>query len=211
MNTKIEMNKIINNLSDNEFIDKYSDYREIYKKDSSSLYFDYYVSFNSKGILSSVNNLYGFMGILKSSDFIYYESLNGFLMLLKFFTTNKKNNIRMQFNNIVMGFNVEENIIYISCPFYLSNKNNLDNKNYFKNIYDFKNTEIMIKAGVIYVDNKKVINLKNYLIYEYLRTYKKLINNILPEAVGFEYDFIDIEKINKEFENNNKLIELINY
>lgn len=210
MNIKDEMDKIKNEMLNNDFIEGYASVLEELSSENIENYFDYYLRLNNLNGLSSSPCLYAFLIILKKSDFILYKELSGLIELYNFFSTNKKNNICLRFSQIVLGFKVEENIIYLSFPLIFNKGLKFKNHN-LESTCEFSNINIMVKDNVFYVGEKKVKNLKNYLMYEFLRSYKQLMNLILPEVNIIDYSLSDIELIRENIKSNNKLISLINY
>lgn len=210
MDIKNEIEKIKQELLNNDIYTDYSILNVFLKNDKEDNYFDYFLRFSASNGLSDYKNLYAFLTILKKSGFKYYEELAAVVELYNFFGLNRKNNISLKYNQAVVAFNVLENIIYLHLP--LNFKKGVEfSKSKSENNYYFENINIMIKDNVFYVGEKRVKNLKNYLMYEYIKSYKKLMKVILPEINIIDYSLSDIDIIHKCFENNNKLIELLNY
>lgn len=164
-------------------------------------YFDLHLSidpfyFEKKGdVLVFISNMINNSNLNNKEVFL-------FLDYLKVFINDYETNFKIRMPNNLSISDIKFGI-------------NLNNKEvYFYIKYSFKKQKsneikILIKNNVYYLNNIKVLNLKNRLIYIFLSGYKEVLRT--EYKLDFFYDNIEDDYLRKKFKEIKQLVDMINY
>lgn len=193
----------------NDFISKMVTDNEVVKvsKKIPTSHFDFLFRFAMNGKSLKDQNIIAlgmFIEIIKNRNF-FIDELHYLNYIYNFLKINKEEKINITYSdNIAIGFKIEDNLIYMSLPLIYVKKDISDNMS-----YNFKNINIVISDDSIIVNNKKVKNLKNYLIYKYLNSYSEIMKDIFNTEIVF--NGIEENYLNNIFNDYNNLIKIINH
>lgn len=178
---------------------------------------------NKDLILVETKNINNYFDLHLSIENFYYEKKNDALT----FISNMINNSNLKHKEvflfleyliiflndyeIVVKYRSENNLEISNIKFGI----NLNNKEIYLYIkYIFKKQKpieinILIKNDLYYLNNVKVLNLKNVLIYKILVGYKEFLRT--EYKLDFLYESIEDNYLREKFKETKNLVDMVNY
>lgn len=180
--------------------------------------------YNSKDlILVETKNVDNYFDLHLSIDPFYFKKKNDVLT----FVSNMINNSNLKHKEVFLfldylilflndyeidfKFRAPNNLVIANIKFGI----NLNNKEIYLYIkYNFKKQKpseinILIKNDLYYLNNVKVLNLKNVLIYRFLFGYKELLRT--EYKLDFLYESIEDNYLREKFKETKNLVDMVNY
>lgn len=173
------------------------------------LYFD--LSFKFKKVDSGINvdyrTLNSFCHFLNDLDIPFSKNFSYLYFMVNFINENKYSNFSIGLiEDMYIGFNVEDEIIYLEIPLIFDSKQKMKLKN---TVYTVKNVKIKICKNKIIVNGKKVRNLDKYLLHMYIDLYKNIVKDIIKNDA--EFKSVDREYLKETFSSYQSLINIVGH